>query len=74
MYGITTLAPSINFPVDGFDFLLGFVLLRELCWVVVILKDFVKVIYLFCKKLSAEHSCLALWMRVWNTYNFAVMG
>ena len=27
MYGMTTLAPSINFPVDGFGFLLVF------CWV-----------------------------------------
>ena len=26
MYGMTTLAPSINFPVDGFGFLLVF------CW------------------------------------------
>ena len=24
MYGMTTLAPSINFTVDGFGFLLGF--------------------------------------------------
>ena len=24
MYGMTTLAPSINFPVDGFGFLLVF--------------------------------------------------
>ena len=37
MYGMTTLAPSINFPVDGFGFLLGFALLKELCWVVVVL-------------------------------------
>ena len=36
MYGMTTLAPSINFPVDGFHSLLGFVLLKELCWVVVV--------------------------------------
>ena len=27
MYGITTLAPSVNFTVDGFGFLLVF------CWV-----------------------------------------
>ena len=27
MYGMTTLAPSINFTVDGFSFLLAF------CWV-----------------------------------------
>ena len=26
MYGMTTLAPSIKFPVDGFGFLLAF------CW------------------------------------------
>ena len=26
MYGMTTLASSINFPVDGFGFLLAF------CW------------------------------------------
>ena len=37
MYGMTTLAPSINFPVGGFGFLLGFVLLKELCWVLVVL-------------------------------------
>ena len=37
MYGITTLAPSINFTVDGFGFLLGFSLLKELCWVIVVL-------------------------------------
>ena len=24
MYGMTTLVPSVNFPVDGFGFLLGF--------------------------------------------------
>ena len=24
MYGMTTLAPSINFPVDGFGFFVGF--------------------------------------------------
>ena len=36
-YGTTTLAPSINFPVDGVGFLLGFALLKELCWVVVVL-------------------------------------
>ena len=37
MYGMTTLAPSINFTVDRFGFLLGFALLKELCWVVVVL-------------------------------------
>ena len=37
MYGMTTLAPSINFTVDVFGFLLGFALLKELCWVVVVL-------------------------------------
>ena len=37
MYGMTTLVPSINFPVDGFGFLLGFGLLKELCWVVIVL-------------------------------------
>ena len=37
MYGMTTLAPSINFTVDGFGFLLGFTLLKELCLVVVVL-------------------------------------
>ena len=30
MYGMTVLAPSINFPVDGFGFLLEFALLKEL--------------------------------------------
>ena len=40
MHGMTTLAPSVNFPVDGFGFfgiLLRFVLLKELCWVLVVL-------------------------------------
>ena len=41
IYGMTTLAPSINFPVDGFGFLLAFCWglpsLKELCWVVVVL-------------------------------------
>ena len=41
MYGMTTLAPSINFIVDGFGFLLascwGLPCLKELCWVVVVL-------------------------------------
>ena len=41
IYGMTTLAPSINFPVDGFGFilgfLLGFALLKEPCWIVVVL-------------------------------------
>ena len=31
MYGMTTLAPSINFPVDGFGFLSRFALLKEMC-------------------------------------------
>ena len=50
MYGMTTLVPSMNFPVDGFGFLLEFALLKELCWVVVVLQDFKKVIFFFCKK------------------------
>ena len=41
MYGMTILAPSINFPVGGFGFLLvfcwGVALLKELCWVVVVM-------------------------------------
>ena len=37
MYGMTTLAPSINFPVDQFGFLLAFTLLEALCSVVVVL-------------------------------------
>ena len=37
MYGMTTLAPSIKFTVDGFGFLLGFALLKELFWVVLVL-------------------------------------
>ena len=41
MHGITTLVPSIYFPVDGFGFLVvfcwGFALLKELWLVVVIL-------------------------------------
>ena len=40
----------MNFPVDGLGFLLGFALLKELCWVVVVLKDFVKVTHFFCKQ------------------------
>ena len=30
LYGMTTLVPSMNFPVDGFRYLLGFGLLKEL--------------------------------------------
>ena len=37
MYGMTNLASSINFTVVGFGFLLGFALLKELCWAVVVL-------------------------------------
>ena len=41
MHGMTTLAPSINFTVDRFGFVLlvsvGVCLLKELCWVVVVL-------------------------------------
>ena len=40
----------MNFPVDGFGFLLGFALLKELCWVMVVLQDLWKMIHLFCKK------------------------
>ena len=54
MYDMTTLVPSISFPGHGFCFLLRFVLLKELCWVVVVLQDFVKVIHFFCKKLTCK--------------------
>ena len=54
MYGMTTLTPSINFTVDGFGFLLGFALLEELCWVVVVLWDFLKVIHFLCKELRCR--------------------
>ena len=54
MYGMTTQAPSVNFPVDGFGFLLGFAFLKELCLVVTVLQDFVKVIHFFCKKLRCR--------------------
>ena len=37
MYGMTSLVPSVNFPMDGFGFLLEFALLKELCLVVVVL-------------------------------------
>ena len=37
MYSMTTLAPSISFPVDGFGFLLGSALLKELCLVLDVL-------------------------------------
>ena len=37
MYGMTTLAPSINFPVDWCGFLFGFALLDELCYAVWVL-------------------------------------
>ena len=51
---MTSLVPSINFTVDEFGFPLvfcsGFGLLKELCWAVVVLYDFVKVIHFFCKK------------------------
>ena len=50
MYGMTTMIPSMNSPVDGFGFLLVFALLEKLCWVVVVLWDFEKVINLFCKE------------------------
>ena len=50
MYDMTTLVPSMIFSVNGFGFLLGFDLLSELCWVVVVLWDFVKVILFFYKK------------------------
>ena len=29
MYGMTTLGPSMNFPVNRFGFLLGFALLKN---------------------------------------------
>ena len=50
MYGKTNLAPSINSPVDGFGYLLGFALLKELCWVVVVVYDLVKGIHYFFKE------------------------
>ena len=50
MYGMTTLVPSMNIPVDGFGFLMRFALLTELCSVVVVLCDILKVIHFFCKK------------------------
>ena len=37
MHHMTTLVPSMDFPVDGFGFLLGLALLKELCLVVVVL-------------------------------------
>ena len=37
MYDMKTLAPYMNFHVDGFNFLLGFALLKKLCWVMVVL-------------------------------------
>ena len=45
---MTTPAPSLNLPVDGFDFLLWFAWLKEMCLVVVVLLDLV--IHFFCKK------------------------
>ena len=37
MHGMTNRALSISFPVDGHCFLLGFALLKVLCWLVVVL-------------------------------------
>ena len=37
MYGMTPLVAFMNFPMDGFGFLLGFALLKEKCRVVVVL-------------------------------------
>ena len=73
IYGMTTLAPVISFAEDGFGFLLGFALLKEICWVMAVLKDFVNVIHFFCKELRCRTYCLALWMRVWKTNSFAEM-
>ena len=45
MYDMTTLAPFINFIVDGFGFLLGF------CWGLPCWKNYVgKVIHFLCKE------------------------
>ena len=37
MYEMTSVVSSMNFPVDVLGFLLGFALLKELCWVLVVL-------------------------------------
>ena len=69
MYGMKTLVPSMNFLVNGFGFLLGVALLKELCRLVVVLADFVKAIHSFARYSGAEHTCLALWVRMWITDN-----
>ena len=37
-----------------YSFLLRFALLKELCWLMVVLQDFVKVIHFFCKKVRCR--------------------
>ena len=72
MYSMMTLVLSVT--SIGFGFLLEFALSKELCWVVVVLQDFVRVIHFFCKKFRLEHTCLAPWMRVQIIDNYAQMG
>ena len=67
MYGMTTLVPSINFPVDGFGFLLRFDLLKELldsgCFVG------------FCEGDPFVLQEIKVYgMGLWITDNFAEMG
>ena len=46
----------------GFAFHYSLTLLKELCWVVFVLKDFVRVILFFARNSGVEHTCSALWM------------
>ena len=78
MYGMTTLAPSINFPVNGFGFfwfsvrggLVERTVLGSGCLVGLCEGD----PFLFARNSGVGHTCLALWIRVWMTDCFAEMG
>ena len=65
MYGMPTPAPSINFIVDGFGFLLVFALLKDLCWVALSCRTLWRRSISFARNPGVEHTCLALWMKVW---------
>ena len=56
------------------SFLLGFALLNDLCQVVVVLKDVVKMIHFFSKKFRCRTYLFSSVDGVWITYGFAKMG
>ena len=78
MYGMTTLAPSVNFPVDGVGFLLVLYLGLP-CW-----KNCVgwwlscrtswRWSISFSRNSGVEHTCLALWMKLCIKDSFAETG